>query len=275
MKRLLPVLAAAALWCAPVRAEEKVHLGLQTWSCNKMSFEQVVDFATRHEIKYLQFIASHMDPRGPVEENARKKEVLAAKGIVPYTFGVNRTTMDKEDNRKLFEFAKLIGAKLIIVEPRNLEEWDNLEALVKEYDIKLAIHNHGRGTVYGDPATVKEILAKRDKRIGVCLDIGWITAAEFDAAKVFREYGDRVFDLHFKDKKLVPGADGKTDITDVIPGTGDAPYRELFAEIKRSGWTGVMAIETDNKEFQADPEALVTAAKAFFKAHMAGHGHAH
>ena len=43
---------------------------------------------------------------------------------------------------------------------------------MREYDIKLAIHNHGTGTVYGAPATVKAVLAKRDRRIGVCLDVG-------------------------------------------------------------------------------------------------------
>ena len=165
-----------------------------------MTFDQVVAFATKHGIKSIQFIKSHLDPTAPAEESLRKKAVLEANGLTAYTFGVNGTSMDKEANRKLFEFAKLMGIKVIIVEPKNLAEWDNLEALVKEYDIKLAIHNHGKGSVYGDPATVQKILAARDRRIGVCLDIGWITAAGFDAAKVFREYGDRVFDMHLKDK---------------------------------------------------------------------------
>jgi len=142
-----------------------------------MTFDQVVAFATKHGIKHLQFIKSHLDPTAPAAESLRKKAVLEQNGLVAYTFGVNGTSMDKEANRKLFEFAKLMGIKIIIVEPRNLAEWDNLEALVKEYDIKLAIHNHGKGSAYGDPATVQKILDARDRRIGVCLDIGWITAA--------------------------------------------------------------------------------------------------
>ncbi len=251
-----------------LRAAGNVQLGLQTWTCNRMTFDQVVEFAVQHHITQLQFISAQFDPAAPREETLRKKAILEAKGLTCYTFGVNNTSLDKEQNRKLFEFAKLIGAKLIIVEPQNLAEWDNLEQLVQEYDIKLAIHNHGKGSMYGDPATVQAVLAKRDKRIGVCLDVGWITAAGFDAAKIFTAYGDRVYDIHFKDKKVEKGADGKDAIIDVALGTGSADYAGLFAAIKASGWSGVMAIETDSRAFQADPNQLVAEGAKFFAANL-------
>lgn len=268
MKKILALLALGLASLSMLRAGN-IQLGLQTWTANKMTFDEIVAFSEKHGIKQIQFIAAQFDPKGTKEETLRKKAILDAKGLTCYTFGVNSTSMNKEENRKLFEFAKLIGAKLIVVEPRNLAEWDNLEELVKEYDLKLAIHNHGKGTVYGDPATVQGILAKRDKRIGVCLDVGWVTAAGFDAAKVFKEYGDRVFDLHFKDKKVEKAADGKEVILDVVLGTGAANYTGLFAELKKSNWSGVMAIETDNRTFQADPNELVAEGKKFFATMMA------
>ncbi len=255
------------------------QLGIQSWTCRNMSFDEVVEFATKHQIKNLQLISKHIDPKGTKEETLRKKAILDARGLTCYTFGVNGTSLDKEDNRKSFEFAKLLGIKIIIVEPKNMAEWDNLEQLVKEYDIKLAIHNHGTGSVYGNPATVQKILAVRDARIGVCLDVGWVTAAGFDVAKVFREYNGRVFDMHLKDKRLEPAAPGAmvTDkqgqkkpagptILDVEIGTGQANYQGLFAEIKKAKWSGVMAIETDNGEFAKDPNKLVAGGVAFFKA---------
>lgn len=267
MKKLPAFLSLLAFGLAPAGPLHAAgpQLGLQTWTCNKMTFEQVVAFAETHGIRQIQFIAAQFDPKGTKEETLRKKAILEAKGLTCYTFGVNGTSMDKAENRKLFEFARLIGAKLIIVEPRNLAEWDNLEELVKEYDLKLAIHNHGKGTPYGDPATVLGVLAKRDRRIGVCLDVGWVTAAGFDAAKVFRDYGDRVYDIHFKDKKVEKAADGKEVILDVALGTGAANYRGLFAELRKSGWSGVMAIETDNRSFQADPHQMVAEGKKFFE----------
>ncbi|AOS45170.1 Inosose dehydratase [Lacunisphaera limnophila] len=244
-------------------------LGLQTWTCRNMNFDQVVAFAVKHGITRLQLIGSHLDPKGSPAESLRKKAILDQHGLTAYTFGVAGTSKDKEENRKLFEFAKLMGIAVIVVEPKDQAEWDNLEALVKEYDIKLAIHNHGTGTVYGDPATIRQILATRDARIGVCLDVGWITAAGFDAAETFRAYGDRVFDIHFKDKVVETSADGKKVPLDTEIGKGAANYTGLFAEIKKSGWSGVMAIETDSKAFAEDPNRLVSEAKAFFASQTA------
>jgi hypothetical protein len=264
----LPLTQASA---ATAKASEASgpKLGLQTWTCRNMDFDQVVAFALKHGVTQLQFIAKHMDPKAPAEETLRKKAILDKNGLSVYTFGVNGTSMNKEDNRKLFEFAKLVGIKLIIVEPKKMEEWDNLEQLVKEYDIKLAIHNHGTGSVYGDPATVKKVLAARDARIGVCLDIGWITAAGFDAAEIFRGYGKRVFDMHLKDKTTSTDDKGKATAVDTEIGKGKANYAGLFAEIKKSKWSGVMSIETDSKAFAEDPNRLVSEAKTFFAASLA------
>ncbi len=272
MKKLFSLLLLVALLGAactvPSPSKPSVQLGLQTWTCNRMTFDQVVDFAVKHHLTQLQFIDTQFDPKGAKEETRRKKAILDAHGLTCYTFGVSKTSANKEENRKLFEFAQLVGAKFIVVEPK-ANEWDNLEALVKEYDIKLAIHNHGTGTAYGDPKTVLGVLAKRDHRIGVCLDVGWVTAAGFDAAKVFRDYGDRVYDIHFKDKKVEKAADGKPVILDVEIGTGQANYTGLFAALKDTHWSGVMAIETDNRAFQADPNQMVDAAQKFFDANIA------
>ena len=61
-------------------------------------------------------------------------------------------------------------------------------------------------------------------------------------------------------------ADGKNVVLDVENGTGQANFTGLFAEIKKSKWSGVMAIETDNKAFAEDPNKLVASAKTFFEA---------
>jgi sugar phosphate isomerase/epimerase len=249
-------------------AQSGPELGLQTWTCRNMTFDQVVAFATKHGLTKLQLIGAHLDPLAPPAESLRKKAVLEQHGLTAYSFGVNGAGTDKEANRKLFEFAKLMGMEVIMIEPKDLAAWDNLEELVKEYDIKLAIHNHGKGTVYGDPATIKKILATRDHRIGVCLDIGWVTAAGFDAAAVFRDYGDRVYDMHLKDKTVTTAVDGQIVAVDTEIGRGHANYAGLFAEIKKSGWSGVMAIETDSKAFAEDPNRLVSEAKAYFAANV-------
>ena len=255
----------AVLVASPLSAGPK--LGLQTWTCRHMSFEEAVVFAAKHGITELELFREHLDPAAPEEENLKKLAFLNRHGVRAYSIGVSGTSMDKEENRKLFELAKLFGMKVIVVEPRDPAQWDVLEELVREYDIKLAVHNHGTGTVYGNPAVVKHVLAERDHRIGVCMDIGWVTAAGWDAEAVFRNYGDRVYDMHLKDKRLdLQDTRGRPLGTHI--GLGNGNYAGLFKAIKESHWSGVLAIETDNPDFQADPTEFVTRAKAFFEEHF-------
>src|SRR4051812_2521903 len=87
-----------------------------------------------------------------------------------------------------------------------------------------------------------------------------VSAAGFDAAAVFKDYGDRVYDMHLKDKVTEVGADGKKTPVDTEIGKGKANLAGVFAEIKKSGWSGVLAIETDSKAFAEDPNRLVSEA---------------
>lgn len=261
------LIVVVSLGLAPLSAAPE--LGLQSWTLREMDFEEAVMFAKQHDIKHVQFFRKHIDPTASKGKLLEQKAFLDAHDVKAYSIGVSRTTMDPLENRLLFETAKIFGMEVIVVEPRDLAQWDVLEPLVKEYDIKLAVHNHGTGTVYGNPSTVKHILAARDERIGVCMDIGWVTAAGFDAAEIYRNYGGRVFDMHLKDKVLDPrNPDVKP--TDTHIGLGSSNYDELFDLILADDWMGVMAIETDSKEFAADPTEFVTRAKAFFEAHVAG-----
>ena len=267
--KLLPGLTGLLLAAGAAHgAAYEPQVGLQTWTCRNMTFDQVVEFDVKHKFKYLEMTAAHFDPNGSPEETKRKRAILEDKGLVFYTFGVAGTTANKEDNRKLFVFAKSMGIKLIVVEPKNEAAiWDNLEELVKEYDIKLAIHNHGITSTYGNPETVKKLLDARDKRIGVCLDVGHVTGAGFDAAKVFREYEGRVWDIHLKDKKIEK-VDDKEVILDVPIGRGQANYKELFIELKKAKWDGVLAIETDNATFAKEPTDYVLAALRYVKSNQ-------
>jgi sugar phosphate isomerase/epimerase len=263
----LVALAITTTLVGTVRAADAApKVGLQTWTCRNMSFEEMVAFAEKHGLKHIQAIGKHIDPMGSLDDAKKRKAVLDAKGMSFYTFGVAGTSPDKEVNRKLFVFAKAMGIKVIIVEPKNDPAlWDGLEELVKEYDIKLAIHNHGKESVYGTPEKVWSVLKNRDKRIGVCMDVGHITGAGFDAAKAFVEYQGRVYDIHLKDKKTEKTADGKSVILDVMVGTGGANYKGLLAELKKAKWEGVLAIETDNATFAKEPTEFVRGAIDFVK----------
>ncbi|NBQ22765.1 MAG: sugar phosphate isomerase/epimerase [Verrucomicrobia bacterium] len=249
---------------AEAKAEGGFSLGLQTWTLRNMDFDQMVAFAKEHGLTKIQSTDKHLNPRADWEDIKRKKAILDAEGLEVYTFGVAGTSMDHAENRRLFEFAQFMGIQLIIVEPRDFAIFDSLERLVKEFDIKIAIHNHGLTSLYGNPMVVKNVIQHRDPRIGVCLDIGWITAAGFDAEKVYRGYDGRVFDFHLKDKK-VEVADRRLVGISAHIGEGDANLEGLFAALKETGYQGVLAIETDSPLFAREPSGFVQHAKEVFQ----------
>lgn len=261
-KFLLVALCWALASIRIAAADLTEQLAIQTWTLRNMEFDQVVAFAKKQGIKNLQVIAKHVDPNSTREEYMKKKAVLDANGLRAYTFGVAGTSMDKEQNRKLFTFAKDMGIQLIIVEPPDFRILNNLSELAKEYDIRVGIHNHGIRSLYGNPLVVRTLLKGLDSRVGVCMDAGWITSTGMDPTRVFKEYEGRVYDIHLKDKR-VEKTQGDDVSFDTHIGEGQGKLDQLMAELKKSGWKGNLAIETDSNDFARSPEEFVSKAKAF------------
>jgi sugar phosphate isomerase/epimerase len=248
MHFLRTYLAAAAIMVATFSTALQAHelkLGMQTWTLRNLTFEQSVEFCAKHNIKYLQLIPNHIGLNGTKEEWQKKKDLIEKHGLIAYTFGVAPTSLDKEQNRKLFECAKFFGMKLIVVEPNDFKILDNLEELAREYDIKVVIHNHDLKSLYGNPNVVKNFLKYRDKRLGVCMDAGWIASGRLNPSKVFKDYEGRVYDIHLKDKDVTAGENGDT-WKDTFLGEGDAKLPELLSTLHDANYDGVIAIETDN-----------------------------
>jgi sugar phosphate isomerase/epimerase len=262
MKSFFTKCAALAVACflATSTSAADLKLGVQTWTLRNLSFDQVVEFCSKHNLKYVQLIPDHLGKSK--DDWQKKKDALDKAGLIPYTFGVANTSLNKEENRKLFELAKFFGMKLIVVEPGDFKIFDSLEELAKEYDIKVAIHNHGIHSRYGNPVVVQSVLAHRDERIGVCMDAGWIASSRLDPSKVFKEYKGRVFDIHLKDKKVNNTANGDV-ATDTFLGEGDAKLKELLKTCKEANYQGILAVETD-KDLK-DPTEHMTKAIEFFK----------
>ena len=261
--------AATALVISALAADWSPQVAIQSWSLRSLPFEKALDFAVQHQVHELH-LSVHLNPKAPREELLAKKAAWEARGIHVYSFGVAETSLDKEENRKLFACARLLGIRQIVVEPQEFKIWDNLEELVKEYDIRLAVHNHGIRSLYGNPAVVRAVLKHRDPRIGVCLDVGWVTAAGFDAARVFSEYEGRVFDSHLKDKRIEKVKSGEDVAVDTLIGEGTANLKGLLDRLAATKWSGVLALETDSPIFAQDPAAFVDGGLAFVKANTPG-----
>ena len=108
---------------------------------------------------------------------------------------------DEAESRKVFEFAKKMGIDTLVAEPEPAA-LDTVEKLCKEYNIKVAIHDHPKPSHYWNPDTVLEAVKGRTPLMGACADTGHWLRSGLDPVECLKKLEGRVICLHFKD--LVP-----------------------------------------------------------------------
>ena len=115
---------------------------------------------------------SLLGPTGRRKPAAQRSIQFTQAGIVVTGTGVVDFTADtKKAARKAFENVKAAGVAKICARPQ-IESLPLLNRLVKEYDVKLAIHNHGPTDLYPTSTDVwPHILPHFDARIGICADV--------------------------------------------------------------------------------------------------------
>jgi sugar phosphate isomerase/epimerase len=87
---------------------------------------------------------------------------------------------------------------IVGVPSHNLLEYTN--SRIKQYDIKVAIHNHGPGDdQYPSPESIYVKIKDMDPRFGICMDIGHTQRIGVDPTQAGQKYFSRLFDIHMKD----------------------------------------------------------------------------
>lgn len=213
------------------------NLGLASYSLRKFNLDQTLAMTKRVGLKYIAFKSFHL----PLESTQAEIQESIAKvkeaGLELYGGGVIYMNAQDEVNRA-FDYAKAAGMKIIIGAPQH-ELLPLVNKKVQEYDIKLAIHNHGPGDkIYPTPASAYEKIKDLDKRIGLCDDIGHTQRSGINPSESATEFADRLFDVHIKD---VSQASAKGGGVEVGRGVIDIPrYLKTLIKI---GYKGVLAFE--------------------------------
>lgn len=176
--------------------------------------------------------------------------------------GVNRLTKDAAENRKIFEFAKKLGTPCITADP-DLDSFDSLNDLVKEYDIRIAIHNHGPGHRYNKAIDVLRVIEGRDERIGACADLGHYIRSGQNAPEVIRLLKGRLYGIHLKDF-----AEMKAQTKGVILGKGHLNVQEVFTELQQAGFPANGALSLEYEENPQNPLADIRECFAVAKTAM-------
>jgi sugar phosphate isomerase/epimerase len=142
---------------------------------------------------------------------------------------------------------------------------DVCEKLAKEYNIKVAIHNHpGPKNFYWNPDTVLTAVKGRSPLLGVCADVGHYVRSGLDPVACLKKLEGRIIALHFKDLVKDKDAKGKEIMHDVPWGTGISNAKAMLAELKRQGFRGAFCIEYEYNWEKSVPE--ITQCVKFFNA---------
>lgn len=186
------------------------------------------------------------DQNTAAEQRAPVKAKLKELGLTAAGFGVvGGLGKDEESTRKVFEFCKDMGIGIVVAEPTETKEaYDIIEKLVKEFDIKMAIHNHpkrplDRNYKYWDPEYVLSWVKDRDPRMGSCADIGHFVRSGIKPVDAIKILKGRIMDSHVKDLD----AFGVREAKDVVWGTGQSDIPAVLNACAEMGFYGPFHVE--------------------------------
>ncbi|MEZ6138244.1 MAG: sugar phosphate isomerase/epimerase [Pirellulaceae bacterium] len=191
-----------------------LQLGIQLYSLRGYDLDTALKHAADIGFQQVEFYSGMLPLDSTAEHIEKIKKQVADLGMTISAHGVNGFSDNAEANRKTFEFSKALGIKNISADP-DPKSFDQLDELVKEFDIRVAIHNHGPGHRYNKVVDVLRAIEGHDERIGACADLGHFIRSGESATEVVRLLKGRLYGIHLKDF-----AEMQKDAKGVILGKG-------------------------------------------------------
>jgi sugar phosphate isomerase/epimerase len=201
------------------------------------------------------------------QEEAKALADYAAAGIKLHAAGAIYFAKDEDaDIRAKFEYCKRAGIGVIVAGDPTPASLPRMEKFVREYGIRLAIHNHGpEDKLWPSPLDILKSLQGVDPRIGCCIDVGHTVRAGTDVVEAIRAVGPRLFNVHMKDL-----ANFTQKESQVAVGEGLMPVREIFTALHAIGYQGFVDLEYEIHG--DDPMPGVIASIAYMRGVLAGMG---
>src|SRR5579864_7075153 len=261
--------ASGSVWASTPTpfAEEAapIRLGLASYTFRNFSRAQMIGFMKQLNVLALNAkdVKDHL-PMDPQQEAAALANYAAA-GIKLHAAGTIYFTKDEDaDIRSKFEYCKRAGIDVIVAGDPASETLPRIEKFVKEYDIRIAIHNHGpEDKLWRSPLDVLRAVKDMDPRIGCCIDVGHTVRAGTDVVQAIHEAGPRLFNVHMKD---LTNFDNKE--SQVAVGDGVMPVRRMFEALIATNYQGFVDLEYETHP--DDPMPGVIASFAYMRGVLEG-----
>lgn len=179
-----------------------LKVGLQSYSLREFKVEQALEHTKALGLKYWEAYPAHVPMTAVPKQIQEEKDLLAKHGVTLFSYGVLGFDENENAAREKFEYAKAMGVKSLSADPKpDKATFDLLDKLCAEYDVAIAIHNHGPGHRYNKISDVEKVVKDRHPKIGACVDTGHYLRSDEDPVEVIEKLGKRVFGVHLKDFK--------------------------------------------------------------------------
>ena len=217
-----------------------IHLGLASYTFRNFTRSQLIAFMKQLDVSDLNAkdVKDHL-PLDPEGEQAALADYAAA-GIKLHAAGaIYFSKNDDADIRAQFDYSKRAGIPVIVAGDPTEETLPKIEKLAKEYDIRIAIHNHGpEDKLWPSPLDVLKAVRNMDPRMGCCIDVGHTARAGTDLVEAIRQAGPRLFNIHMKDL-----ANFHDKESQVAVGEGVMPVRKMFEALIAMKYRGFVDLE--------------------------------
>lgn len=235
---------AAALAARPVAnaANESagdLKLGVASYSFRKLNRGQAIAAIKELHTPYVNIKEFHLLYKATPEERAAGRREFEAAGLK--IAGGGTIYMQKDDDadiRYYFDYARQCGMPLMVI-GATATTLPRIEKFAKEYNIKVAVHNHGpEDKHFPTPQSALKLVKDMDPRMGLCIDVGHTARTGVDVVESIREAGPRLLDMHIKDLRDLRGKD-----TQCVVGEGAMPIVTIFKTLKRMNYQGHVMLE--------------------------------
>src|SRR6266404_7118535 len=217
-----------------------VRLGLASYTFRNCNRAQMIGFLKQLNVFELNLkdVKDHL-PSDMQQESSALADYTAA-GMKPHAAGTIYFEKDEDaDIRSKFEYCKRAGIGVIVAGDPATTTLPRIEKFAKEYDIRIAIHNHGpEDKLWPSPLDVLKAVKPFDSRIGCCIDVGHTARAGTDVVQAIREVGPRLFNVHIKDLASFTEKESQ-----VAVGEGKMPVKRIFEALAAIKYQGFVDLE--------------------------------
>lgn len=259
----------AASFAPPVEASPNgdpwhgLKVGVASYTLRKMPLDATIKAIQRVGLRYVSIKDFHMPMKTTAEERRAVVQKFKDAGITPLSCGNVTMQNDEANIRAAFEYARDAGLPTIVCSPHP-DSMPILDRMVKEFDIKLAIHNHGpEDKRFPSPYDAWKAAEKYDQRIGLCIDVGHTARAKVDPAEAIIKCRARLYDLHLKDINST-ASDGKT----LEIGRGVLDIKPMLQALLKIKYSYLVSFEYEKDE--NDPLPGLSESVGYTKALLAG-----